>query len=239
MNSKTCIKCGETKSLEEFYADNHGGGSRHGRRSACKTCELATDADYRRRLRDRSALVLPDTKTCSKCHSIKPASEFSHDSGNLRGIKSYCKKCCNEHQRKSRAADPVKTKMGSMVNTARQTTKRGGLLFDIDLDYLMKTFGHLTHCPILGMEFDWGARGHAAPNSPSLDKIDPALGYVKGKVQVISGRANSMKSDSDLGERLAFANFTMREVAQFYVNPEPSEIPQRVFDIAASYATKD
>ena len=32
-------------------------------------------------------------------------------------------------------------------------------------------------------------------NSPSLDKFFPSLGYVKGNVQIISWRANHLKSD--------------------------------------------
>lgn len=52
-----------------------------------------------------------------------------------------------------------------------------------------------THCPILGIEllpvFQRGAR----KASPSLDRIDPTKGYIKGNCRVISFRANSIKSD--------------------------------------------
>ena len=34
-------------------------------------------------------------------------------------------------------------------------------------------------------------------NSPSLDKIIPELGYVKGNVRVISFKANKYKNDMD------------------------------------------
>lgn len=37
-------------------------------------------------------------------------------------------------------------------------------------------------------------------NSPSLDKLIPDLGYVKGNVAVISWRANRFKSDGTLEE---------------------------------------
>ena len=39
-----------------------------------------------------------------------------------------------------------------------------------------------------------------SPASPSLDQIVPGLGYVKGNVQVISHRANTLKSDGTLEE---------------------------------------
>jgi hypothetical protein len=51
------------------------------------------------------------------------------------------------------------------------------------------------HCPILGMKLERGLDG-GLDNSPSLDRIIPALGYVPGNVRVISNRANRIKSDS-------------------------------------------
>lgn len=52
-----------------------------------------------------------------------------------------------------------------------------------------------------------GTRG-GGPNSPTLDRIRPDLGYVKGNVIVISGRANRIKSDATIEE--------LRDIASFY-----------------------
>lgn len=41
--------------------------------------------------------------------------------------------------------------------------------------------------------------------APSLDKIDPAKGYVKGNIEVISRKANVMKNDASVEELLEFA----------------------------------
>ena len=50
------------------------------------------------------------------------------------------------------------------------------------------------NCPVLGIPLIYGG-GRNNPNSPSVDRRIPALGYVKGNVQVISLRANKLKSD--------------------------------------------
>lgn len=49
---------------------------------------------------------------------------------------------------------------------------------------------------------------HANDNSPNLDRIVNALGYVKGNVIVVSARANRLKSDSTLDE--------LRKLIEFY-----------------------
>jgi hypothetical protein len=50
------------------------------------------------------------------------------------------------------------------------------------------------------------------PDAPSLDKIDPKLGYVPGNIQVISHKANAMKWDATREELRAFAKWVLKEV---------------------------
>jgi hypothetical protein len=66
-----------------------------------------------------------------------------------------------------------------------------------------------THCPVLGLPLFTmkGVQG-GGDNSPTLDRIRPALGYVKGNIIVISGRANRLKSDASIKE--------LRDIASFY-----------------------
>lgn len=54
-------------------------------------------------------------------------------------------------------------------------------------------------CPILGIPLKRG-EGVCSPNSPSVDRIIPALGYIPGNVAVISMRANAMKNMYSLQE---------------------------------------
>jgi len=54
-------------------------------------------------------------------------------------------------------------------------------------------------CPILGIPLFFTPR-KVTNNTPSLDKIIPNLGYVKGNVAVISMKANGLKNNASLKE---------------------------------------
>ena len=83
-----------------------------------------------------------------------------------------------------------------MVANARFRAKTKDLPFDIDGEYLRSIAP--SHCPVLGMPLEWSLQRHNGhmPNSPSLDRIVPERGYVKGNVWIISYRANQIKSDA-------------------------------------------
>lgn len=57
-------------------------------------------------------------------------------------------------------------------------------------------------CPVLGIPLDRGGNGQkgARPNSPSIDRIRPELGYTQGNVRIISNRANTLKCDASVEE---------------------------------------
>lgn len=69
------------------------------------------------------------------------------------------------------------------------------------LTYEMYLALYVTHCPLLGLELTYSKyEGNAPANYASLDKIDPSKGYVEGNVQILSIRANNIKSDATLEE---------------------------------------
>ena len=63
-------------------------------------------------------------------------------------------------------------------------------------------------CPVLGIPFACG-EGRPVPESLSLDRIDPALGYVPGNVMWLSHRANAMKQDASLEQLQQFARWAL------------------------------
>lgn len=72
-----------------------------------------------------------------------------------------------------------------------------GLTSDVELDDIIIP----ENCPVLGIKLVSGqGRGAHLPSSPSLDRINPNLGYRKGNIRVISYRANQLKSNATLAE---------------------------------------
>ncbi len=68
------------------------------------------------------------------------------------------------------------------------------------------------HCPILGTPIAFSRKTGQRPadNTASFDRLDSTKGYIPGNVQVISRRANTMKSDATPEELLKFADWIYR-----------------------------
>lgn len=84
----------------------------------------------------------------------------------------------------------------------KYNAQRVGYKWDID-------FGDIkwnTHCPILGIELDYFAE-NTQENSPSFDRIDTNIGYVKGNVQILSWRANRIKNNGTAEEHRKIADY--------------------------------
>ena len=93
----------------------------------------------------------------------------------------------------------VSTKEGHIKQSLRGFKKRAKLKnipFNLSLEYLITQAPDI--CPIFKMPLGWCHRtgGAPLPNSPSLDRIVPELGYVEGNVQWVSHLANKMKQNA-------------------------------------------
>lgn len=160
-------------------------------------------------------------KVCSKCKADKNISDFSKNRSRKDGLEYWCKSCKSAYEKPVRDSYRSKPEVREkerrqaskwqkdktkncpeywMYWSARQRAKKRGLEFTIVVGDI-----HIPEfCPILNIRLSRntgpnGVRGPAS-SSPSLDRIDSRKGYTKENIQVISNRANTMKSDATLEE---------------------------------------
>lgn len=91
-----------------------------------------------------------------------------------------------------------------MLKNMRERASQSGRPFALTEDILTQMLMETPVCPVLGIPLVHGA-GRAQDNSASIDCFYPELGYVPGNVNVISFRANMIKSVATLAEIQALA----------------------------------
>ena len=109
-----------------------------------------------------------------------------------------------------------------LLQSAYQRARRTGLDFNLpksDVEHLWPADGR---CPVLGFRMLLDVEPDRAP---SLDRIDPALGYVPGNVRIISLRANRIKGDASPHEML--------RVLAYLASPHP--LKHTSADMRATY----
>jgi len=84
------------------------------------------------------------------------------------------------------------------LKSARGRSLRKSLPFDIDRDWLLdKLIEQDFCCAMTGIQFFSAhiSKGKKNPFAPSLDRIDPALGYTRANVRIIVFALNAMMLD--------------------------------------------
>ena len=169
---KKCYVCNKDKSFNNYHKDMSKKDNLSGR---CTKCKSIVDKKYREKI---------------KAKSKKTISDRSYHYGRYKSI-NY-----NDRRRELHRKDPRIRLRGGCYARA----KKKGLEFNLptyrDLPKVPK------FCPILGIPLVVGAskdsNGGGTDNSPSLDRIDNNIGYIKWNIQIISRKANQMKSNGTL-----------------------------------------
>jgi hypothetical protein len=92
-----------------------------------------------------------------------------------------------------------------MLSGAKQRAKTKGLAFDLTVEDIAIP----VYCPILGMPLYTSELDSDC--SPSIDRIDNSGGYTKDNIQIISTRANRIKSDSSIEELQRLLNYLVEQ----------------------------
>lgn len=194
----TCSKCGLEKTLGQFSKSK---GRRNGVSGWCKECTRIQAALIIAKNRianaDRNPYEDPTkTKTCSSgCGETKPVTEFGRAHITPDGLSHLCKCCALKRSREY--ANNNRERIMWLV--AKSRAKKQRVPFEIELSDIVIP----ERCPVLG--FEWGSDRKI--DLPSLDKIIPEKGYVKGNIVVVSMRANRLKNDATPEELRRLADF--------------------------------
>ena len=145
----------------------------------CPTCNTA----MRRRKRDLG-------KDCTKCTMRKIGLAHGEKRRENPSKQSY-----TEYRINSFNKDPFKFRITRTFSSCKNRAKKYGIPFAITRQDLIDMFPIDNLCPVLKVPFVWGTK-NSKELSPSVDRIIPKLGYVKGNIRFISYKANRIKNDA-------------------------------------------
>lgn len=206
---KCCVKCNIEKDDGDF-------------RSGRKVCNLCLK-EYAKQWRQNNAEVLKQKSKQYYQNNTEKRKQYYQS--NVEAIKEYRKQYRQNNKTYSKEyyqnnADKIKERSREynkdnpekkMLNTAKKRAKQKNVPFNINEEDVVVP----SICPILGIPLERGlGKKVPQPNSPSLDRIVPEKGYVKGNVIVISQRANMIKSNATPEEIIAVGEFYKKLLEQ-------------------------
>lgn len=148
-------------------------------------------------------MVRSKRTSCRNCTNLLIINEKPN---HFESDRTLCKECHqkrtegwrknNKHKvtalnKKKRLEDPIYYWAQRQSICVKNKCKRLSIPYTLSLDYLISIFE--LYCPILGLKLNYLNKS-IQDDSPSLDRLIPNLGYIKGNVHVISNKANVIKS---------------------------------------------
>ena len=174
-------------------------------------------------------------KVCTKCKVNRKIEEYFRASKAKDG-RCYCCKYCQKEKRKDYYRDnkdKILTRQNSyyyknkerisgqikeyrhkikqespeslFLHRAKQRAKKKNVPFSLTIEDIVIP----EVCPILGIKLESKEKSGGDHASPSLDRLIPSLGYVKGNVWVICKLANSMKLNASPEQLVLFAEWVV------------------------------
>lgn len=140
-------------------------------------------------------------RDCRKCLQVKPFSEFHKHNGCTFGVNSVCKDC-----RKPVSSENWKNQSAEykIWHRAKSRAKEKDIPFNLEISDIIIP----RYCPVFAIELIEGDE----ECTPSIDRLIPDLGYVKGNVRIISNRANRLKADATITELMLIIKYMQKEL---------------------------
>ena len=194
---KTCCNCKQEKENEEFVKDNR---RKDGYSTLCKECKRTRDKIRYHKIKDDPEFKIKERERLKKYKELnkdKIKLQWTEYNNRPEVIEKKSEWYRNKQQK---FYNSIKGYLSDMYFRAKKRAIEKNIPFDIELSDLNK----VDICPILNIELDWN-RNPRTDNTPSLDKIIPEKGYIKGNIRIISNLANMMKSSANFEQLLTFS----------------------------------
>lgn len=191
-----CRICENNLPLDHFYKG----------RKTCKSCYDKSD----KRAKERLTLLALGLRKCRICKDTKQIADFKVERAICKSCDSQATKTryagLSKEEKQIRKAQIDQKRITNPSHYLWLNAKRRAREENLPFDIQESDIECPNTCPVLGIPLQIGI-GFRSDNSPSLDKIIPNKGYVKGNVKVISYRANRFKSDAVLDEIIKVAEY--------------------------------
>lgn len=176
LSLKKCPSCQESKTIDCYYINKR---LKDGLSCYCKDCTKVKGRESKKRQYQKHGGLSPADRAWREKNKDKLNELQKKYAKNIR--ENYPERC--------------------LVRGAKHRAKHKKLDFDLKPEDISIP----STCPLLGIPLQKGV-GRIHPGSPSLDRIDPSKGYIKGNVWVISYRANQIKNDASPRELIHIGN---------------------------------
>ena len=160
---------------------------------------------------------MSEGKVCSGCKEWKLFYMFSTRRAAIDKHNSKCKECealyaaayrNTPRGKETKALWAAKNWEKTRVRAAKNRARYLKIPFNITKEYIKSITPSDMICPALGIQMKVGGDfKNSIIRAPSLDRLIPELGYVKGNIIVVSNRANTLKRDATPEELMKVARF--------------------------------
>lgn len=131
----------------------------------------------------------------------------------LEARRKYYRERNREYMREKRRANPAEACIKEAEYRERnpamrllQSTRNSSKLKELEHNIEISDLVLPEYCPYLGIKIDYTAGNGKTLQKPSVDRIDPTKGYIKGNVEVVSSLANTMKNKATKEQLQMFAS---------------------------------
>lgn len=177
----------------------------------CDNCHVIIERELRNAFKKHQCSVINgNEKRCFKCKLWKDLSLFNKSRNLSGGVSKTCRECYNKYDcvKKCELNKKIRLKssfnndfnlyLKSRLSSIKSSCKKNNIQFDLDVDYLLYQWNiqnGLCYYSSLPMKSESRVNGFQGWQSPSIDRKNPCLGYIKDNIVWCCFSVNSFKQN--------------------------------------------